>query len=138
MDLPPLSETVIGASIQNRPNSMVSGILEPTEDSLCSFDGLLVGRALVNAGTKNIPVRLLNLTRLPKRIRSGTQIATCSAVESVVAEMCCACEGSKKNGVSVMIVNCIVLVKVVKKKQCACDDGEMRCACEGSKKTVRL
>ena len=115
VDLPPLSETVIGASIQNRPNSMVWGILEPKEDSLCSFDGLLIGRALVNTGTNNIPVCLLNLTRLPKRIKSGTQIAMCSAVESVVAEMCCACEGSKKNGVSVMIVKCIVLVKVVKK-----------------------
>jgi hypothetical protein len=80
VDLPPLSETVLNASVQNRPSSMVWGILEPKEE-LDSFDGLLVGRTLVNAGTESILVRLLNLTRLPKRIKQGTQIAMCSAVE---------------------------------------------------------
>ena len=30
------------------------------------------------------------------------------------SEMYCACEGSKKNGASVMMVKCVVLVKVVK------------------------
>ena len=66
---------------------MVWGILEPSEDVRSKpLDGLLVGRALVDTGAERVPVRLLNLTRLPKRIKRGTQVATCSAVESVLVE----------------------------------------------------
>ena len=87
VDLPPFSETVTYASIQHRPSSMVWGILEPSEDVRSKpLDGLLVGRALVDTGAESVPVRLLNLTRLPKRIKRGTQVATCSAVESVLVE----------------------------------------------------
>ena len=98
MDLPPLSEAVINASIQNRPSSMVWGILEPKGDLQHNlFDGLLVGRALVDAGTESITVRVMNLTRLPKRIKEGTQISTCSVVESVLVEKAMvSCEGSNK------------------------------------------
>ena len=82
VNLPPLSETVLNASVRNRPSSMVWGILEPKEASrLDSFDGLLIGRTLVNTGTESILVCLLNLTRLSKRIKRGMQIAMCSAVE---------------------------------------------------------
>ena len=84
------------------------GLLEPSEElEFKSIDGLLVGRALVNvAGTESVPVRLLNLARHPKRIKWGTQIATCSAVESVIVEKrkamvvckgsrkCCVCKGN--------------------------------------------
>ena len=81
VDLPPLCETVLDASVRNRPSSMVWGILEPKKDSqLYPFDGLLIGRTLVNAGTESIPVRLLDLTHLSKRIKRGTHIAICSAV----------------------------------------------------------
>ena len=87
VNLPPFSETVTCASIQHRPSSMVWGILEPSEDVQSkTLDGLLVGRALVDTGAERVPVRLLNLTRLPKRIKRGTQVATCSAVESVLVE----------------------------------------------------
>ena len=101
----------MGASILNRPNSMVWGILKPKEDSLGSFDGLLVGRALVNAGTKNIPARLLKTTLTSPNESSQAHRLPHAVLLSFVAEMCCACEGSKKT-VRLMTVKCIVHVNV--------------------------
>ena len=123
----------MGASILNRPNSMVWGILKPKEDSLGSFDGLLIGRALVNAGTKNIPARLLKTSLTSPNESSQAHRLPHAVLLSVVAEMCCACEGSKKNSASDdSEMHCACECRV--KTRCVCDDGEKCCAREGSKK----
>ena len=82
VDLPAMSETVACARVLDRPSSMVWGVLEPDDVTQTkSLDGLLVGRALVDLSAEAVPVRLLNLTDQPRRIKQGTQVAICNAVE---------------------------------------------------------
>ena len=85
IDLPPMSETVASARILDRPSNSGWGILELENGlSIKPKDGLLVGRTLVNLNAERVPIHLMNLTSQPKRIKKGTEVAICNAVESVL------------------------------------------------------
>ena len=62
---------------------MTWGILEPDTLQPKALDGLLVGRTLVDIDTGKVPVRLLNLTDQPKRIKKNAIVAICNPIESV-------------------------------------------------------
>ena len=48
-----------------------------------ALDGLLVGRTLVDLDSEKVPVRLLNLTDQPKRIKKNAIVAICNPIKSV-------------------------------------------------------
>ena len=87
VDVPPMSETVAIGRILDRTNDMKWGVIESTNNTCnTSLDGLLVGRTLVNPSANEVPVHLLNLSNLPKRIRQGTNVAICNSVDSILTE----------------------------------------------------
>ena len=86
VDVPPMSETVAIGRILDRPNDMKWGVVESNSTCNTSLDGLLVGRTLVNPSANEVPVHLLNLSNLPKRIRQGTNVAICNSVDSILTE----------------------------------------------------
>lgn len=87
VELPPQSGTVVPVRILNHPDDMKWGILEPAQSaSSKSLDGLLVGRTLVDVDREELPLRLLNLTDHPRKIKQGTEIAVCQVVQSVMGQ----------------------------------------------------
>ncbi len=63
------------------------GVLEPAQSvSSRSLDGLLVGRTLVDVNREELPLRLLNLTDHPRKVKQGTEIAVCQMVQSVMGQ----------------------------------------------------
>ena len=69
IDLPPMTEAVACGRLLGQPRNTTWGILEPDTLQPKPLDGLLVGRTLVDPYAEKVPVRLLNLTNQPKRIR---------------------------------------------------------------------
>lgn len=87
VELPPRSEMIVPAKILNPPSDMKWGVLEPALSANSkSLDGLLVGRTLVDIDREELPVRLLNLTNQPRKIKQGMEIAVCQAVQSVMGQ----------------------------------------------------
>ena len=59
------------------------GVVEPTEQSFFTND-LLIGKTLVDLYRDQIPVRVLNLSSEPRKIKCGTEKASCKVVSSVI------------------------------------------------------
>ena len=98
MDLPPLSEAVACGRVLDRPENITWGILEPDALQPNPLDGLLV---VVDLDTEKVPVRLLNLTDRPRKIKKGTTVAICNPIESVLVEAdnasySCSCKDKQK------------------------------------------
>ena len=64
------------------------GILEPSEDGLRGFAGIMAGQTLVDPDQPTVPVRMLNLSE-EQRIKSGVAVAVCAAVQSVLSSDVC-------------------------------------------------
>ena len=82
--LPPRSETVIPAQVEGE--WMQDGrwaVLHP-ETNVFSQTGVMVGKTLVNLQGEQVPVRLLNLSDKPRKIKKGTLLATCEPVLAVL------------------------------------------------------
>ena len=85
VELPPRFEMVVPGRILDRPGEMKWGILEPAQSSGSrSLDGLLVGRTSVDVDREELPLRLLNLTDYPRKVKQGTEIAVCQMVQNVM------------------------------------------------------
>ena len=80
VDVPPRSETVVTARIEGSLGVAKWGLLEPGTVSSRAADGVLIGRTLVNLENEDIPLRLMNLSDLPHRIKKGTELAVCEPV----------------------------------------------------------
>ncbi len=94
--LPPLSETVVPVEVECPHTSSRWGILEPLEQRTAGYpsDGLLVARALVDLHQEHIPLRLMNLSTEPRKIRRGTRMAQCESVCCVLPAPVENCAGS--------------------------------------------
>ncbi len=77
--LPPLSETVVPAKVEATELSRW-GILEHTK----RLPVLMVGRTLVDLEREQLPLRLVNLSDEPRKLKKGTELAGCEPVECVV------------------------------------------------------
>ena len=83
--IPPLSEIIVPACVDGewKADSSRWAILQP-EKAILPRTGVLIGKTLVDLQRGDIPVRMLNLSREPQRIKRGTSLATCEPVLSVV------------------------------------------------------
>jgi hypothetical protein len=62
-------------------------VLQP-ELAVFSQMGVMVGKTLVDLQGEQVPVRLLNLSDKPRKIKKGTPLATCEPILSVVQTTC--------------------------------------------------
>lgn len=85
VELPPQSESLVPVRVEGlQPTIGRWGILEPGGDGLHGIAGVLAGRTLVDLLKPTVPVRLLNLAEKEQRIKKGTAIAVCAAVQSIM------------------------------------------------------
>ena len=59
------------------------GVVEPTEQTFFTND-LLISKTLVDLYRDHIPVQVLNLSSEPRKIKCGTEMASCKLVSSVI------------------------------------------------------
>ena len=130
VDLPLMSEAVACGKLLGKPENMTWGIIEPDTLQSKPLDDLLVGRSLIDIDAERVPVRLLNLTNQPKRIKQGTTVAICNPIKSVLAEQidvgCCnvCCCGSDCNeGKSCSCKECKIGYSCQVKRDCSCTDS---------------
>ncbi|CAC5368128.1 Retrovirus-related Pol polyprotein from transposon 412 [Mytilus coruscus] len=85
VNIPPRSEIVVNGAITDEvPDSFEVGLVEPTDDYKRT-DKAIVGRAL-DAKSKNIPLRLMNLSSQIQTLYGGTIIAKVEYLGHIVAE----------------------------------------------------
>ena len=84
-DIPPQSEQVVGGELGPQQGTIDSeyGLVEHLP--YATLGGLLVGRTLVDPAQSNVPVRLLNVSSGPVKLRKGTTVALLHEVEAVGA-----------------------------------------------------
>ena len=85
VELPSQSESLVPVRVEGlQPTIGRWGILEPGGDGLHGIAGVLAGRTLVDLLKPTVPARLLNLAEKEQRIRKGTAIVVCVAVQSIM------------------------------------------------------
>ena len=90
VDLPPHAESIIPARTEGLSHIDEKwGILEPTVEKSYASDGLMIGKTLVNLQEPSVPVRVMNLSDSPKRIKKGSVIAVGDTVQSVLVLQSC-------------------------------------------------
>ena len=65
---------------QQRQSERLWGLLEPGAATSRAADGVLIGRTLVNLEREDVPLRLMNISDHPHRIKKGTELAVCEPV----------------------------------------------------------
>ena len=85
MDIPPQSEWVVGGELGPQQGTINSeyGLVEHLP--YATLGGLLVGQTLVDPAQSNVPVRLLNVSSGPVKLRKGTTVALLHEVEAAGA-----------------------------------------------------
>ncbi len=81
VDLPPCSEVIVPATAVDVPAGARWGLIE----SRHATNGVLVGKTLVDLGRAGVPVRVMNLSDHPQRIKRGQELASCEPISSVVS-----------------------------------------------------
>ena len=90
VDLPPHAESIVPVKAEGLPCSDERwGILEPAVEKPYASDGLMIGRTLVNLREPLVPVRVMNLSDNPRRIKKGSMIAVGGFVQSVLGTQSC-------------------------------------------------
>ncbi len=84
--MPPHAESIIPVRTEGLPHSEKWGILEPAVQKSYASDGLMIGRTLVDLREPSVPVRVMNLSDNPKRIKKGSVIAVGDVVQSVLIQ----------------------------------------------------
>ena len=79
--LPPLSETVVSVKVNGAGEHQRWGLLEQTSTTQ-PYDDLLVARTLVDLKGQQIPLRVMNLSSQPRKIRKGAELAYCETVSA--------------------------------------------------------
>ena len=84
--IPPNSEMVVRAKVEGEWRKCSKwAMLQPDDnEATLTSRGVLVGKTLVDLQTRDVPVRMVNLSELPQHIRRGTALAKCEPVLSVV------------------------------------------------------
>ena len=80
VDVPPRSERVVMARVEGSWRAAKWGLLEPGTASSKAADGVLIARTLVNLEKEDVPLRLMNVSDHPHRIKKGTELAVCEPV----------------------------------------------------------
>ena len=80
VDVPPRSERVVMARVEGSLGPAKWGLLEPRTASSQANDGVLIGRTLVDLEKEDVPLRLMNITDHPRRIKKGAELAVCEPV----------------------------------------------------------
>ena len=80
VDVPPRSETVVTAKVEGTLGAAKWGLVEAGATTCRAADGVLIRRALVNLESEFIPLRLMNVSDSPHRIKKGTELAICEPV----------------------------------------------------------
>ena len=88
VNLPPRSETIVPASLMNFSGDARWGVLSPDRVAP-AIDGLLIGKTLVDLQQERVPVRVLNLSDQPRKLKSGSGLAICELVECVLTSRAC-------------------------------------------------
>ena len=78
--LPPSSEVVFQVTNENRTMSHSHAVMEPTAED---ERGIVIARTLVDTSRPSIPVRLVNTSEEPLRLRKGHQIGELESVSDV-------------------------------------------------------
>ena len=81
--LAPLSESVVPVRVDQGGANYRVGLLEQDE-ALTPFDGLLVGRTLVDLESDRIPLRMMNLSHQRITLPKGTEVAHCDVISAIV------------------------------------------------------
>ena len=87
VNLPPRCETIIPASLLNFNGNARWGVLSPDRKAQ-SLNGLLIGKTLVDL-RERVPVRVLNPSDQPRKLKAGSGLAICVLVESVLTSRVC-------------------------------------------------
>ena len=82
--LPPHSETLVPGQVEGVwKQDGRWAVLQP-EQTVFAQTGVMVGKTLVDLQGEHVPVRLLNLSDKPRKLKKGTPLATCEPVLSVL------------------------------------------------------
>ena len=83
VSLPPHSEVIVPARIEGLSGGERWGILESAVTTSQDATPVLVGRTLVDLQRQEVPVRVMNLTHEPRRLRKGAALAQCEELMSI-------------------------------------------------------
>ncbi|MGC8821243.1 MAG: reverse transcriptase domain-containing protein, partial [Fervidobacterium sp.] len=79
--LPPNAESIVWINKKEISGANRLCLIEPTNN----IRDIMVGKTLVNFSYNNaIPIRVMNLSKNPKILKKGTEIAKCSGIEAVM------------------------------------------------------
>ena len=80
--IPPMSEYIVWAKLDNYPKNQHIAVIEPRREP--SLDYIMTGKSLVVTGPRQlVPVRMMNLSESEKLICAGSHIANCEDVDFV-------------------------------------------------------
>ena len=71
VNLSPRSETIVPACLVDFKGGTRWGVLSPGPEQCC-LDDLLIGKTLVDLEQERVPVRVLNLSDQPRKLKSGS------------------------------------------------------------------
>ena len=83
IDVPPRSEAVVMGKVEGSLGPARWGLVEPKAATSKAVDGVLIGRTLVDLEKEAVPMRLMNISDIPHRIKKGTELAFCEPVYGV-------------------------------------------------------
>ena len=81
----PHSEAIVAAKIMDNTLYETWGTIGPSMTAMFPPD-VMVGETLIDAQNDYVPVRVINLSGEPRNVCSGTKVASCEPVESVLHE----------------------------------------------------
>lgn len=76
-------EAIEAASIMDKPLCEPWGTIGPSITVMFPPD-VMVGKTLFDAQKDYVPVRVVNLSGEPRKVYSGTEVASCEPVQSVL------------------------------------------------------
>lgn len=79
----PHSHAIVAAKIMDNAPCETWGTIGPSVTAVLPPD-VTVGKTLIDAQKDDVPVRVVNLSGEPRKVGSGTGVASCEPVESVL------------------------------------------------------